>query len=163
MCGVGLNDWKISADLMFMLGLSETIDQLAMANSVWWWYGHVLKRENGHVLRREDGHVLKRENGHVLRREDGHVLREGERSCAEEGGWSCVERGRTVMCWGGRMVMCWRGRTVMFCEGHKILKLKVKGRKGGRREHEKSRLRKKVWRLVWEWKMHFADGSGVLA
>ena len=35
---------------MFMLGLSETIDQLAMANSVRW-YGHVLRREDGHVLR----------------------------------------------------------------------------------------------------------------
>ena len=36
---------------MFMLGLSETIDQLAMANSVRW-YGLVLRREDGHVLRR---------------------------------------------------------------------------------------------------------------
>ena len=34
-----------------MLGLSETIDQLAMANSVHW-YGSVLGREDGHVLRR---------------------------------------------------------------------------------------------------------------
>ena len=34
-----------------MLGLKETIDQLAMANSVHW-YGHVLRREDGHVLRR---------------------------------------------------------------------------------------------------------------
>ena len=35
---------------MFMLCLSETIYQLAMANSVRW---------NGHALRREDGHVLR--------------------------------------------------------------------------------------------------------
>ena len=49
MCGVLLKDGKISADLMFMLGLKETIDQLAMANSVRW-YGHVLRREDGHVL-----------------------------------------------------------------------------------------------------------------
>ena len=34
-----------------MLCLTETIDQLAMANSVRW-YGHVLRREDGHVLRR---------------------------------------------------------------------------------------------------------------
>ena len=34
-----------------LLGLSETIDQLAMANGVCW-YGHVLRREDGHVLRR---------------------------------------------------------------------------------------------------------------
>ena len=34
-----------------MLGLSKTIDQLAMANSVRW-CSHVLWREDGHVLRR---------------------------------------------------------------------------------------------------------------
>ena len=50
MRGVQLKDRKRSTDLMFMLGLSETIDQLAMANSVRW-YGHVLMREDGHVLR----------------------------------------------------------------------------------------------------------------
>ena len=37
-------------DLMLMLGLNKTIDQLAMANSVHW-YGYVLRREDGHVLR----------------------------------------------------------------------------------------------------------------
>ena len=42
---------KRSTDLMVMLGLWETIDQLAMANYVRW-YGHVLRREDGHVLRR---------------------------------------------------------------------------------------------------------------
>ena len=35
---------------MFMLGLSETIDHMAMANSVGW-YGHVLRREDIYVLR----------------------------------------------------------------------------------------------------------------
>ena len=34
-----------------MLSLNETIDQLAMANSV---------HSYGHVLRRKDGHILKR-------------------------------------------------------------------------------------------------------
>ena len=48
MCGVQLKDINISTDLMFMLGLKETIDQLAMANSVCW---------NGHMVRREDGHL----------------------------------------------------------------------------------------------------------
>ena len=33
-----------------MLGLNETINQLAMENNVRW---------HGHALRREDGHVLK--------------------------------------------------------------------------------------------------------
>ena len=41
----------MKCNLTFMLGLCETIDQLAMANSVCW-YGHVLRREDGHVLRR---------------------------------------------------------------------------------------------------------------
>ena len=43
MCGVQLKDRKRSTDLMFMLGLNETIDHLAMANSVHC-YGHVLRR-----------------------------------------------------------------------------------------------------------------------
>ena len=43
MCGVQLKDRKRSTYLMFMLGLTETIDQLAMANSVRW-YDHVLRR-----------------------------------------------------------------------------------------------------------------------
>ena len=34
-----------------MLGLKETIDQLAMASSVHW-YGHVLRRDDCHVLRK---------------------------------------------------------------------------------------------------------------
>ena len=48
MCGVQLKDRKRSGDLM--LGLNETIDLLAMANSVCW-YGRVLKQDDGHVLR----------------------------------------------------------------------------------------------------------------
>ena len=39
------SDRKRSIDLMFMLGLKETIDQLSIANSVRW-YGHVLRRED---------------------------------------------------------------------------------------------------------------------
>ena len=35
MCAVQLKDRKRATDLMFMLGLSKTIDQLAMANSVY--------------------------------------------------------------------------------------------------------------------------------
>ena len=34
MCGAQLKDRKRYMDLMFMLGLNDTIDQLAMANSV---------------------------------------------------------------------------------------------------------------------------------
>ena len=51
MCGVQSNGRKRSTNLMFMLGLHETIDQLAMANSVRW-YGLLLRRKVDHVLRR---------------------------------------------------------------------------------------------------------------
>ena len=47
--GVQLKDRETSTNLMVMLGLNETVDQLAMANSVRW-YGHVLRREDGHIL-----------------------------------------------------------------------------------------------------------------
>ena len=43
MCGVLLKDRKRSTHLMFMLGLNEAIDLLAMTSSVRW-YGHVLRR-----------------------------------------------------------------------------------------------------------------------
>ena len=49
MCGVQLEDRKRFMDLMFMLGLNVSIDQLVMTISVRW-YGHVLRREDGHVL-----------------------------------------------------------------------------------------------------------------
>ena len=45
MCGIQLSDRKRSTDLMFMQGLKEAIDQLAMANSVRWCC-HVLRRED---------------------------------------------------------------------------------------------------------------------
>ena len=51
MCGVQFKHKKRSMDLMFILGLNENIDQLAMANSVRW-YGNVLRREDDHILRR---------------------------------------------------------------------------------------------------------------
>ena len=49
---------------MLILGLNDTIDQLAMANSV---------RCHGHVLRREDCHVLRR----ALNSEDGGQRKKG--------------------------------------------------------------------------------------
>ena len=51
MCGVQLKYRRGSKDVMFMLGLSETMNQLAMASSVCW-YGHVLRRADAYVLRR---------------------------------------------------------------------------------------------------------------
>ena len=60
MCGVQLKDRKKSMDLMFMLGLNETIDQLLMANSARW-HGDVQRREGGHVLRRALDFEVERE------------------------------------------------------------------------------------------------------
>ena len=37
-------------DLILILGFNEAIDQLAMANSVYW-YGHVLRREDSFIRR----------------------------------------------------------------------------------------------------------------
>ena len=51
MCGVQHKDRRKSKYLMFVLVLTETMDQLATVNSVHW-YGHVLRREDKHVLRR---------------------------------------------------------------------------------------------------------------
>ena len=51
LCGVRLKGRKRSTNFMFMLVLNETMDQLAMVNSVHW-YGHVLIREDGLLLRR---------------------------------------------------------------------------------------------------------------
>ena len=51
MCGVKLMDRKRTEDLMELLGLEETVVQMAKANAVRW-YGHVLRSEDGHVLRR---------------------------------------------------------------------------------------------------------------
>ena len=42
MCDVLLRHRKRNKDLMLILGLYETIDQLSMANSVYGWYDHVL-------------------------------------------------------------------------------------------------------------------------
>ena len=63
MCGVKLKDRKRPKDLM--LGLNETIDQLAVVN-IAHWYGHVMRRKDGHVLRREDGSALRREDRHAM-------------------------------------------------------------------------------------------------
>ena len=51
MYGLQLKNRKRFKDFMLMLGLSETIDQLVMANSAHW-YDNVLRREDGHAMRR---------------------------------------------------------------------------------------------------------------
>ena len=49
MCGAKLVEKKRTEDLIEMLGLKETVVQIAKANGVRW-YGHVLRRDDGHVL-----------------------------------------------------------------------------------------------------------------
>ena len=51
MCGVKLMDKKSTKDLMHMLDLNETIDQLARVNSICW-YGHVLRKDKNNFQRR---------------------------------------------------------------------------------------------------------------
>ena len=48
MCGAKLMEKKRTEDLMEMLGLKETVVQMAKVR----WYGHVLRRDVGHVLRK---------------------------------------------------------------------------------------------------------------
>ena len=50
-CGAKLMEKKRTEDLMEMLGLKETVVQMAKANGVRW-YSHVLRRNDGHVLRK---------------------------------------------------------------------------------------------------------------
>ena len=51
MCGAKRMEKKRTEDLMEMLGLKETVVQMAKVNVVRW-YGHVLRRDDGHVLRK---------------------------------------------------------------------------------------------------------------
>ena len=51
MCGAKLMEKKRTEDLMEMLGLNETVVQMAKANGMRW-YRHVLRRDEGHVLRK---------------------------------------------------------------------------------------------------------------
>ena len=48
MCGAKLMEKKRTAE---MLGLKETVVQMAKVNGVRW-YGHMLRRDDGHVLRK---------------------------------------------------------------------------------------------------------------
>jgi len=50
MCGMKLMDRKSTNELMDMLELNETLDQMAIANGVRW-FGHVLRRNENDVLR----------------------------------------------------------------------------------------------------------------
>ena len=48
-CGAKLMEKKRTEDLMEMLGLKETVVQMAWANGVIW-YGHVLRRDDGYLV-----------------------------------------------------------------------------------------------------------------
>ena len=51
MCGAKLMEKKRTQDLMEMLGLKETVVQMAKASGVRW-YRHVLRSDEEHVLRK---------------------------------------------------------------------------------------------------------------
>ena len=50
MCGQKVVDRKTTEEQMDLLGLKETVDQLAPTNGIRW-YGHVLRRDDDSVLR----------------------------------------------------------------------------------------------------------------
>ena len=50
MCGRKVVDRKTTEELIDMLGLKETVDQLATVIGVRW-YGHMLRRDDNSVLR----------------------------------------------------------------------------------------------------------------
>ena len=79
MCGVQLKHRKINTDLMFMLSLKKTIDQLTMANSVRW-YGHVLRREDGHVLRRALDFEVEGQSKKERSKQEGEAKEDKEKS-----------------------------------------------------------------------------------
>ena len=54
-----LVDKNLRKDLMQMLDLNETIDQLSRANSVRW-CGHVLRKDKNNFLRRASDFKVKR-------------------------------------------------------------------------------------------------------
>ena len=80
---------------MLILGLSETIERLAVENSVCW-NGHVLRRENGHALRRALDFWSKEE-----REAKEDMKKTGRRRKCE--GW--FENGRCTLPF---KVECWR-------------------------------------------------------
>ena len=51
MCGAKLMEKKRTEDLMEILGLKETVVQMAKANRMRW-FRNVLRRDDGHVLRK---------------------------------------------------------------------------------------------------------------
>ena len=51
MCGVKLVDKMLTEDIIQMLDMNETTDQLARANSVRW-YGYALRKDKNSFLRR---------------------------------------------------------------------------------------------------------------
>ena len=80
MCGVKLMDKRKITDLMGMLGVEKTVDQIVKANGVRW-YGHVLRRDEGHVLREalEFEVVGTRKRGRPKRMWKKYVEAEGKR------------------------------------------------------------------------------------
>ena len=60
MCGVKLVDKKSTIDLMQMMDMNETRDQLARSNSVRW-YGHVMRKGEKNFLRRATDLKVKRD------------------------------------------------------------------------------------------------------
>ena len=74
MCGAKLVEKKRTEHMIEMLGVKETVVQMAKANGVRW-YGHVLRRDDGHVLRKALEFEVKG------KRKRGRPSGEGEQEC----------------------------------------------------------------------------------
>ena len=79
MCGARLMEIWRTEDLMEMLGLRETVVQMAKANGVRW-YGHVLMRNDDHVMRKALEFVVKgkRKGGRPRKTWKSQVEKESE-------------------------------------------------------------------------------------
>ena len=96
MCGAKMMEKKRTEDLMEMLGLKETVVQMAKANRVRW-YGHVLRRDDGQAGRKALEFEVKDDRGRhgkcKWRRRAGGCIESSE---IESGSWSwrdCCQSG----------------------------------------------------------------------
>ena len=82
MYGAKLMEKKRTEDLMEMLGLKETVVQMAKANGVRW-YGHVLRRDDGISSEGQEEARMTKEDVEDASGEGEQELWFGEKGCHE--------------------------------------------------------------------------------
>ena len=111
MCGEKVMEKKRTEDLMEMLGLKETVVQMAKANGVRW-YRHVLRRDDGHFLRKALGVQSEGQEEARMTKEDVEdASGEGEQNCwfGGKGRDESSEMERLLTKWGKSGHPCLRG------------------------------------------------------